>query len=178
MSQQRDEEQSGIFMAFLGISAVIVTLVVIGLIVLFAISQVSTKPQSSGSDPYSLAYRALPTVTGIGELLPATLGAFKRNALSGSFETFSATYTSGKDKITLTGSQAVSVRAAQAMVAQAARSASGSVTSQRLNTDPSYFLSSSAKGPVRLIWSRYRWFFDVQATSQAALDEFMKVFKY
>jgi hypothetical protein len=178
MAQQQDEERSNVFLIFIGGSAVIVTLIVIGLIILFAVSQMPTRPQSSGSAPYSLAARLLPTVTGIVDLLPETLGTFKRTAISGGFETFSATYTSGKDKITVAGSQAVSVRAAQASVAQAARIAGGSVTGQQLNADPSYSLSSNAKGLVRLIWSHNRWFFDVQATSRAALDEFMKAFKY
>jgi hypothetical protein len=178
MAQQQDEGRSNVLLVFIGGSAVIVTLIVIGLITLFVISRVPTRPQPSGSTPYDLAARVLPTVTGIVDVLPETLGTFKRTALSGGFETFSATYMSGKDKITVVGSQAVSVRAAQASVAQAARTASGSVTSEQLNADPSYSFTSGDKGLVRLIWSHNRWFFDVQATSRAALDEFMKAFKY
>jgi hypothetical protein len=178
MAQQPDEERSEVFLVFIGASAVIVTLIVICLIALFFVSRISTRPQPSGADPYGLAARVLPTVTGIGEVLPETLGTFKRTALSGSFDTFSATYTSDKDKITLAGSRAVSVRAAQASVALAARAAGGRVAGEQFDADPSYSLSSDDKGQVRLIWSHNRWFFDVQATSRAVLDEFMKAFKY
>ena len=178
MAQQQDEERSQVLLVFIGASAIIVTLIVIGLIALLFVSRVSTRPQPSGSSPYGLAARPLPTVTGIGDVLPETLGAFKRTAISGSFDTFSATYTSDKDKITLAGSRAVSVRAAQASVAQAARTARDSVIGEQLDADPSYSLTGSDKGPVRLIWSHNRWFFDVQATSRAALDEFMNGFKY
>ncbi len=178
MTQSQDEERSNILLIFIGGSAVIVIVLLVIFVGLVVLSQIAPRALSSGPMPYGFAARPLPQVSAVGDLLPDALGKFKRTALNGNLDDFSATYADGSDKITITGSQAVSTRAAQAVVTQFARAAGASATSQQLNADPSYFLTAPEKGPARLVWSRSRWYFDVQASSKAVLDGFMNLFKY
>jgi hypothetical protein len=178
MAQMKDDERSNILLIFIAGSAVIVIVLLVVFVALVIISQVAPRALSSGPMPYGFAARPLPTAGAVPDILPDSLGKFKRSALDGGFDDFSATYTSGTDKIRINGSQEVSMRAAQAVVMQFARTNSASTSVQQLNGDPSYFLSAPDKGPARLVWSRDRWFFDVQASSKAALDAFMSVFKY
>ncbi len=174
----QEEERSNALLIFIGGSAVIVIILLIVIVALFVLSQIAPRALSSSPMPYGFTARPLPTVGAVPDLLPESLGPFKRTALSGGFDDFQATYTRGSDTITLSGSQEVSTRAAQAVLAQRARSVGGSITSQQLNADPSYLLNAPEKGAARLAWSRGRWYFDVQASSRAALDAFMAVFKY
>jgi hypothetical protein len=106
------------------------------------------------------------------------LGKFKRTALKGTAQDFSATYASDTGKIEITGTQSVSMRAAQVTVTDLANAAGRQGGSQRLNSDPSYYLALPERGDVRFLWSHSQWVFDVKASSRVTLDEFMKVFKY
>jgi hypothetical protein len=178
MAPERDDDVSNVMLIFIRASAVFVGLAVIVLIALFVISRLSGESDTSNPAPYSIASRPLPNVGQLGDLLPDQLGSFKRTSLAGGLADFSAVYTNGNSKITIAGSQAVSNRAAQAGVSQVLRTAGRASNSQLTDTDPSYYLSLQDNGPSRFAWSHGRWFFDIQATSRSALDDFMRVFKY
>jgi hypothetical protein len=177
LADQQDDDKSRILVIFLAISAIVVLIAVIGLVAIIVFGKMS--PSTSGSSaasPYNLKARPLPELKTLNDLLPPQLGSYKRTASTGDMQDFSATYVKEDHKIVLTGSQAVNVRAAQVGVKNAA--SSGGFTAEELDQDPSYFLSAPANGPARYVWSHNRWFFDIKASSKAALDDFMTVFKY
>ncbi len=178
MAPERDDDVSNTMLILLRVSGILVGIAVLVLVALFIYSRISSQTQNSDPGPYNVATRPLPAVSQLKDLLPDQLGPFKRTALSGSLPDFSAVYTRGSDKITVAGSQAVSLRAAQAGVLQIARTSGRANTSQLTDADPSYYLTLRDGGPSRFAWSHNRWFFDVQAASKAALEDFMKVFKY
>jgi len=182
MAQQNPREEHGtsnILLMFIGGSAVLVAVTLIIFVVILGLGRIPTTGQRSELGPYSVANRLIPTANQFDQLLPDKIGAFKRTAISGSLPDFRATYTRNTDKITIAGSQAVSLSAAQAGVAQVARAEGGvSTANQQLNKDPSYYLNNANKNAVRFVWSHDRWHFDVVASSQQALDDFMKDFKY
>ncbi|MCC7447303.1 MAG: hypothetical protein IT324_07810 [Anaerolineae bacterium] len=182
MTQQNPREEHGtsnILLMFIGGSAVLVAVTLIIFVVILGLGRIPTTSQRSELGPYSVANRLIPTANRLDQLLPDKIGDFKRIAVSGSLPDFKATYARDADKITLTGSQAVSLRAAQASVAQVSRTEGGvSTANQQLNKDPSYYLNDSNKTAVRFVWSHDRWYFDAVATSRQALDDFMRDFKY
>jgi hypothetical protein len=164
---------------------IVLSVVVVGIVVaIFAVLYIIGRNTSDASQgvlvPYSIATRLVPTTTVVAEILPEQLGNFKRGPITGSIQNYKASYTNGTDKIDLAGSQGVSLRAAQASVANIAQLGNSSSPIQhQLYRDPSFaYILGSGTGPVRLAWSHDRWFFDVKADSQAALDRFMGVFKY
>lgn len=176
---REEKETSNILLMFIGGSAVLVAITLIIFLVILALGKLPITGQRSDFGPYNVVNRLVPTTNQLDQLLPDQVGGFKRASIGGNIQAFSATYTRGTDQITLVGSQAVSLRAAQASVAQVARSEGMvSSTNQRLNQDPSYYLSDARKNALHFVWSHDRWYFDVQATSQQALDDFMKDFKY
>ena len=140
---------------------------------------VAIGPSEVSTIPYNLVIRTIPTANRAVDLLPGNVGSFKRGEVIGTIQNYKTTYTSGTDIIQIAGSQAVSFRAAQADVDQLAPSKlSGGAIHSLLDQDPSYVLNTSNLPAVRFSWSHDRWFFDVQANSQATLDMFMKGFKY
>jgi hypothetical protein len=177
MAREKDDDVSNIMLIFVRGSAILVGLAVLALIALFIVSRLSPGPGPSDPGPYNVASRPVPNVGALEDLLPTQLGPFKRTSLAGALSDFSAVYTRGTDKITIVGSQAVSVRAAQEGVSRVVRT-SGRGANQLEGADPSYYLTLRDGGPSQYAWSHGRWFFDIQATSQSALDEFMRAFKY
>jgi hypothetical protein len=179
MAGDHDDDVARALLIFVRASAIFVGLAVIALIALFVIGRFSPGSSVANAGPYNVATRPLPSAEKPETLLPDQLGAFKRTSLRGSLSDFSVVYGRGKDQITITGSQAVSVRAAQASLSQIARSSGAANTSQLTDSDPSYYLQVRDNGgSTRYAWSHDRWFFDIQASSKAALDDFMQVFKY
>lgn len=182
MAQQNPQEEHGtsnILLMFIGGSAVLVAVTLIIFVVILGLGRIPTTGNRSELGPYSVVNRLVPTANQLDQLLPDKIGGFKRAAISGSLPDFRATYTRDADKITIAGSQAVSLRAAQASVSLVVRTL-GSVSSanQQLDKDPSYYLNDSNKNTVRFVWSHDRWYFDVVASSRQALDDFMRDFKY
>jgi hypothetical protein len=178
MAQQRGNDTTNIILILMAAGAVFVVIMMLVFIGAILINQ--TPGQSGGSDvePYNLRARPIPKNEKLGDLLPTQLGKFKRTALKGSIQDFSATYVSDTGKVEISGAQSVSMRAAQVTVADLANAAGRQGGSQRLNSDPSYFLALPEKAEPRLLWSHSQWIFDVKASSKAALDEFMTAFKY
>lgn len=176
MAGQPDDDRTRVILGFAAVSAIFVIIVMITLLVGLVGSRLITPTQPASTNPYGVSGRPLPTTNQLAELLPDKLGSFKRTSLSGSLADFSASYADGKNVVTLQGSQAVSVRAAQASLSITASSVGSS--SQQLNTDPGFVLQTSEKGPARFVWSHNRWYFDVTAPSKAILDAFMQEFKY
>jgi hypothetical protein len=177
MAGQPDDDRTRIILGFAAVSAIFVIIIMIILLVGLVGSRVIQPAQPASTNPYGIAQRPLPTASQLAELLPDKLGSFKRTSLSGSLADFSASYTDGKDVVTIQGSQAVSTRAAQASLSMTA-SSMGSSGYQQLNADPSFVLQTREKGPARFVWSHSRWYFDVTAPSKALLDAFMQEFKY
>lgn len=181
MAQQREEREGpDPATIFVLITIVFVIVAMIGFAALFLIGRVNTSTSTdSGNIPYAINERPLPTVNRAVDLLFEQLGPFKRGPVTGTIQNYSATYTNGNnDKIDISGSQEVSFRAAQNDVAMVERNNKlTSVIQRQLNQDPS-FIQTGGSGPVYLAWSHERWYFYIKASSQAALDAFMKVFRY
>jgi hypothetical protein len=177
MPDSSDNEPNPL-MVFVILSIVFVGILLVGFILLFAVSRLTGSDSSSqGTMPYGIVARPIPAGGTVAELLPEKLGDFKRGPISGDIQSFSATYTGGSNKIDFAGSRGVSLRAAQASVANIDRANNSKNNQHQLNQDPSFVLIPGA-GQVRLVWSHDRWLFDVTASSQAALDAFMSAFKY
>ena len=177
MAGQPDDERTRIILGFAAISAIFVLIVLVILIVGLLGSRLITPTQPANVNPYGLLGRPLPTTNQLFALFPETFGDFKRKTLTGSLTDFNATYSDGKNTVTIQGSQEVSVRAAEASLSMAA-SGLGSRTFQQLNTDPGFVLQANEKGPSRFMWTHNRWYFDVTAPSKAVLDAFMQAFPY
>jgi hypothetical protein len=180
MANRQDNNDSGPnpLLIFAILSGILVIVVMIVFVVIVIGGVTSTNKSPSSPDPYSVSTRPLPNVTNAGALLPKQLGKFQRGALTGTLDDYKATYKNGDYQIEISGSQAISVPLAKALVNTALKADSAAAIVQRqVNSDPSYYLTNS-QGAIHYVWSHYRWFFDVKANSQAALDEFMKVFQY
>jgi hypothetical protein len=178
MAQQRGNDTTNIILILMAAGAVFVVITMIIFIGAILINQTPSPSRGNDAEPYNLGARPIPKNEKVGDILPAQLGKFKRTALKGTIQDFSATYASETGKIEISGSQTVSMRAAQVTVADLANAAGRQGGSQRLNSDPSYYLALPEKADVRLVWSHSQWVFDVKASSKAALDEFMTAFKY
>jgi hypothetical protein len=113
-------------------------------------------------------------------LLPLQLGRFQRESLSGSIDDFQAVYSGGADRIVVQGSRAVSYAAAQLGVSRLFDELGAANIVQRIGMgDSRYsFYLSQVAGGVRYAWSHLEWYFDVQASSRQALDDFMNSFQY
>ncbi|MEP7285159.1 MAG: hypothetical protein ABI947_05260 [Chloroflexota bacterium] len=181
MAQSSTDNGPNPLIIFVLLSVVIVVLGMVGFIVLIVASTSSAGGSQLLGDggPYNLAQRIVPDDdTPPKVLLPTQIGTFKRDILYGDLQDFKMTYTSGDYKINLEGSQEVNISAAQAAVADVSRVVGlGAAIKRQLNQDPSYFLVNK-DGTIRFSWSHGRWFYDIKANSQQALDEFMKGFKY
>lgn len=182
MTNRRDDDDSGLnpllIFAILSGILVLIVMVVFVIVIIAAASSTSTSRVATTNGPYNIAARPLPSVPNAATLLPKQLDKFQRGSLTGTLDNFKATYKNGDYQIDISGTQAISVVLAQSYVDSALRKDGAAAIIQRQqNSDPSYYLTTGS-GAIRLVWSHYRWFFDVKANSQAALDEFMKVFKY
>jgi hypothetical protein len=180
MANRQDNDDSGPnpLLIFAILSAILVLIVMIVFVVVIISATSSTNKLSATNGPYNVAVRPIPNVSNTTALLPKQLDKFQRGALTGTIDNFKATYKNGDYQIDISGSQAISVILAQSYVNSALQKDGAAAMVQRQqNSDPSYYLTTGT-GAVHFVWSHYRWFFDVKANSQAALDEFMKVFKY
>jgi hypothetical protein len=179
--QQTTEERSATtLMIFAAVSSLIV-LALIGAFLIFVASvAVRNAEGTRGAMPYDVAFRKVPTTENTFALFPDTLGRFQRTALDGTIQNFRVTYGSGSDLIRLRGSEAVTMVAAQASVQQISESSGRANTAQFIeDSEPGYsYYLNVTDGLVRFAWSHNRWFFDIQATSKNALDDFMKMFEY
>lgn len=175
----QEERTASALMGF----AVISSLIVLVLIVVFGVVAVRLAADSAAPlerVPYNLTARPVPRASRPGELFPQTMGDFQRQTLTGNIENFRAVYTSGEDRIAIRGWQAVSFLAAQVGVRMVMEQVGPASVTQRIeDADPrySYYLSAAGDG-MRYAWSHERWFFDVEASSRSALDEFMELFQY
>lgn len=176
--QTNDEEPLNPLLIFAIISTGFVLIIMVIFIVLVAVGANSVTNPKDTKGPYDVIARLVPTVDNAAALLPKQLGSFQRGPLTGSIDDFQATYKSSDFQIDISGSRAISVASAQAYVKNALQANDASAIAQRdLDSDPAYYLTSG-KGRIHYVWSHYIWYFNVTASSQAALDEFMKVFKY
>ncbi len=176
--QNRDDDGPNPLLIFAVLSAIFVLIVMIVFIVVVIIGATAVTSPTNTKGPYNVAARLVPTTDNAATLLPKQIGGFQRGPLTGSIDEFQATYKSGSDQIDISGSRSVSVALAQALVNNAMQTDNaGGIVQRSTGTDPSYYLTTG-KGPIHFVWSHYIWYFNVKANSQAALDEFMKVFKY
>jgi hypothetical protein len=180
MSYSMDDDAPNPFNIFIIMSIIVVVVVMIGFAILLMISVTSSNSNAVRREngPYGVALRPIPEANQAVQVLPETLGDFKRDKLNGTIKEFKTVYRKGEHTIEITGEQMVNLRAAQASVSDLANSVgAGNTPYRQLNADPSYVLTAG-NGAIRYVWSHNRWFFDIKASSQAALDDFMKVFKY
>ena len=183
MTNRHNQSDSGpdplIIFVVLSSLLVVTTLIAFGALIIISASQ-SSGSTSTEFGPYNVAQRPIPNVPDPSRLLPATLSDFKRKVLSGGGQDYKATYLSGSNQIVIAISEGVSLRVVQAYVSTAAQTVKDAkITNSVLSGDPSYFVATGTDSTsTRLVWSHDRWFFDVTANSQPALDAFMKVFKY
>jgi hypothetical protein len=179
--QQKTEERSATsVMIFAAVSSVIVVALIGAFLVFVASVTAGNTGGTHSAMPYDVAFRPVPVTENTFALFPEALGRFQRTALDGTIKNFRVTYASGSDLIRLRGSEAVSVVAAQASVRQIPESSGQANTAQFIeDSEPGYsYYLNVADGLVRFAWSHERWFFDIQATSKSALDDFMKMFEY
>ncbi|HVO43982.1 MAG TPA: hypothetical protein VMT34_15235 [Aggregatilineales bacterium] len=147
--------------------------VTIGIITVFGLVMgsrfLSATPAANGQ--YNVAARRVPQTSNLGAVLPAKVSTFNRATNTVSGPSFSGTYTGPSGTITVQGLTAVSISAAEQRVANLY-----GATPPRF-TDPMIFQSTPPDKP-RFVWSHDRWYFDVTASSPAALNEFMTNFPY
>jgi len=180
MSRRQDNEDDGPspLLIFAVLSGIFVMVIMVIFIVVIVIGASALTSSSDTNGPYNTVARPLPKVSTEAVLFPKQLGNFQRKTMTGDLNEFTATYKTDVYQIDISGAQAVSVPLAQAYVNDALeKDTSVSVIKRQMSSDPSYYLGLG-KNTVHYIWSHYIWFFNVKANSQAALDEFMKVFKY
>jgi len=167
-------------MIFAVVSSLVVVAILIGLLAVVGSLVVRFRQPVRDFGPYNIAARRSPMVAFVGDLLPPALGNFTRVSLQGDLQKFKAVYERGAERISVEGAQAVSLAAAQASVmrvqeSDSRRGARSMIETARLGF--SFYTYGDAER-ARLAYNRDRWFFDIIATSQRALDDFMKVFQY
>lgn len=179
-SPQEEARRATVVMIFAAVSSLIVLALLVGLLVVVSnlVARLAQPVRDFG--PYNLAARPIPFVGFVGDLLPPTLGNFTRQTLEGDLQKFRAVYVRGEDQVAIEGSQAVSLAAAQASVNLVQQrdfqgNSRSLIEPSRLGF--SFYMYSKADR-ARLAYSRDRWFFDITASSQRALDDFMGVFQY
>lgn len=169
----------------LGIAGVLLFILIGGLFLFIATRSQSSSPGKPGVAAYTLNLRPVPTTQNINEVFPVTLGGFTRKAVTGSLRDpaaatrFSATYTRDKETITINGARDITYAQAEADMRQLAATFAKADLIVKFDTSLSYtLLTNSGVGAARLTYQHLNWFFDIQASGQATLDEFMKAFKY
>jgi hypothetical protein len=182
---QSEERSATTLMLFAVISGIFV-MIAVGVGVLYLLRGVTPGAAlGDASAAYNVPLRVIPdeqTVPSTDQLLPPMVGEFQRLRLSGGFTDYVAVYVKGDDQVTVTGGQAVTSWAAQALVQFALDSSPvASQTSRIISSDPGYsyaLFRNSNQNIFRFVYSHERWYFDVEATSAQALDEFMTGFPF
>jgi hypothetical protein len=179
-SPREEARRATLLMIFAVVSSLIVIAILIGLLIVVGdlIGRLGRPARDYG--PYNIAARPIPMVAFVGDLLPLALGDFKRLSLEGDLQKFRAVYERGTERVSVAGSQAISLAAAQAQVMRIQetdlqRNARSLIESARLGF--SFYTYNNAER-ARLAYNRDRWFFDIVASSQRTLDDFMSVFQY
>ncbi len=172
-----------LLLAILGGAGLLVIAVLV--VFLLAIVSKSTSSASSAPVPYDVNTRGTPLTTNIRDLLPQTLGNFTRKTVKGDLSTaqlsgqFSATYTTdNKDTITISGFRETHDDQAQADLDTLISKINSANKELSQDRKFGYVLATFNNGSVRFSYARSYWLFDITASSRAALDAFMKVFKY
>lgn len=179
-SPREEARRATALMIFAILSSAVVVAILIGTLAIVGSLVVRVRQPVRDFGPYDIAARRNPMVTFVGDLLPPTLGNFVRVSLQGDLQKFRAVYERGAERISVEGSQAVSLAAAQASVLRvreldAQGGARSLIETARLGFS---FYTYSNDNRARLAYNRDRWFFDIIATSQRTLDDFMQVFQY
>ncbi len=172
-------EQSTRLMVFAVVSSVLMV-IAIGIIIYVLgmfVTQLNRRPEPM---PFNILNRPLPTVDRAAQLFPERLPPFQRTRFTGTLPNFAAEYAAGNDVIRIRGSQAVSLAAAQGQVFIVADQLGLANRAQLLEPaklDGAYYYTVF-RTEALLVYSRQRWFFEIRATSEAALAAFMSVFPY
>jgi hypothetical protein len=171
---------------FLAVASGLFVLTVVALIVVSLISTINNTQQNNVSDAYNLENRSLPAanVDSVRRLLPATLGEFSLESVRGSLQDFSAVYRRNDDRISIVGSQAVSLAAAQGSVkivlnALLAGPTPTSLEQRIIDSDMRYsYVLVVGAAQTQFAYNHDRWFFNISTVSKSTLDSFMAVFPY
>jgi hypothetical protein len=170
----------------LAVASGLFVLTVVALIALSLISTINSTQQNNTSDIYNLENRSLPAanVDSVRRLLPATLGEFSLESVRGSLQDFSAVYRRNDDRISIVGSQAVSLAAAQGSVkivlnALLAGPTPTSLEQRIIDSDMRYsYVLVVGAAQTQFAYNHDRWFFNISTVSKSTLDSFMAVFPY
>src|SRR5215207_5593496 len=141
------------------------------------------KGKPKGPVPFGVDKRPAPSGTDLEVLVPASVGAFRRDALPAgarprSDEDLNVTYRHGAETVFF----GFSIPETAADAYEAVRVTREEAVASRVNlkgeqysvgTDPSYFRAGSF-----MSWSRGKYFFYAKASSPRALEGFMRAFPY
>jgi hypothetical protein len=133
--------------------------------------------------PYGLNLRRIPTTQNIQELFPAQYGPFTRKAYSGTLAgngavKFSATYQRGTETVIVTGARDNTYNQAQADMKAAVLRIAESNRIVNIGTSFGYLIAPDPKGMIHLIYQHTFWYFEIAASNQQTLDDFVKIFPY
>jgi hypothetical protein len=152
---------------------------------LCAVGALTALPALAGESaaPFGVDRRPQPQGANLEQLLPATVGTFRREALAkdarlASDEDLNVSYVDGKDSVDVGLSRPETVEDAREAIKVSRDEAVQSkvpMTGARLSlkTDPAYFQAGDF-----IAWSRGTYFFYAKASSPAALARFMTAFPY
>lgn len=130
--------------------------------------------------PYQIANRPLPAGPTDAELLPVVVGPFERGQAVPSADGWRVTYSGSGFTVTVRAMQYATTNEAQNAVRAVATQTENAGYSERSSMtgfDPSS-VRVVGGAEARMAYSRGPYFFDVQTSSEAALDLFMEAFPY
>ena len=153
------------------------------LVVLLALALLSAYVGAQTVPPFGIDKRPVPKGTDLNVLVPVTVGTFKREPLPRDVkvpveEDLNVTYKSGADSVffgfsipgtLLDAHEAIKITRDEAM----AGIADAKSVQYVIGKDPSFF-----KAGDFMSWSRGGYFFYAKATSEDALEGFMRAFPY
>lgn len=187
--QLSDRQRDILVLILAGAGFLLVTLLVVFLIVVGNQStRAGNSPGNSAKNVvYGLDRRGVPVrIQNPTDLFPQTYGKFTRKAVSGTLRgqtaagTFKATYTRDKDTIEISGARDNNYAQAEADMRRGV--AQLGVPAQVTTLDPTFgyatIPAAAANSPAYLLYFHANWYWSITASSQAALDDFMKVFPY
>jgi len=136
-----------------------------------------------GAVPFDVDKRPAPSGTDLEKLVPASVGAFRREALPArakppSDDDLNVTYRSDAESVFFGFSMPETAAAAHEAVKVTRDEAIATKLSlkgeqYKVGAEPSYFRAGSF-----MSWSRGRYFFYAKASSPRALESFMRAFPY
>ncbi|HRE46437.1 MAG TPA: hypothetical protein PLD47_01825 [Aggregatilineales bacterium] len=178
---EETELRSLMLMIFSVVSSILVVGVIIVLVILVGRQFLdSARRPTNATIPYNVNNRNVPLGTTLGTIFPTKVGEFTRTNMGGTLQNFQVIYQYGEARVTVSGSQSVTVVAAQAQVKRIGdREGRGNGGQFIDEARPYYSFDFRYDATVaRIAYSRDRWYFEIRAATREALDLFMNGFPY